>query len=297
MDHDAFVSPSESANPEDSTTKCTSHHNSPESDDFEQEMRDGVIEMSWLEDNGENEVNSGNQRGADPNSLIDMERSPSPETNALAEIIDPQLGPYEDVRIPVEAKLHDLKITQQFIDGLKNARLAESKLDDWVLQRLQKPATTSIDENFDPILRLSIDIYLAVGNASEDTYNSIRDALVRFNPVEPILSYHGVKQQIEEISGVMPIREDMCINTCIAFTGPFNKLDICPECAEPHYDAQKSTTHKKVPRRQFYTFPIGPQIQALWRSSAKSSAGCSFMRLIHRIRVAVSPLYLSHMAR
>lgn len=94
----------------------------------------------------------------------------------------------------------------------------------------------------------------------------MRDALIRYNPAEPILSYDIVKRRITEISGVAPIQEDMCINTCIAFTGPFSELDICPECAEPRYDEWKSRADKKVGRRQFYTLPIGPQLQALWRS-------------------------------
>ena len=69
----------------------------------------------------------------------------------------------------------------------------------------------------------------------------------------------------------------MCVKTCITFTGPFGKLDTCLECAEPCYDPQKSRADKKVGRRQFYTLPIGPQLQALWHSpeSAKWMCHCS----------------------
>ncbi|KAG2059589.1 hypothetical protein BDR06DRAFT_979763 [Suillus hirtellus] len=48
-----------------------------------------------------------------------------------------------------------------------------------------------------------------------------------------------------ELSGVVPLVHDMCINTCLAFTGPFIDLDQCP-------------------REKFDTYPIGPQLQALW---------------------------------
>jgi hypothetical protein len=200
-----------------------------------------------------------------------MERSQSPpiddQREASPNLGDPgpELGIYEDIGVPMEPKIHELKIAQQFIESLKNATLDNSTLDDWVCERLRNPPTSTVDDMLDPILRLSIDIYLAVGNASQETYNSVRNALMRYNPAEPLLSYDIVKRRITEISGVTAIQEDMCVNTCIAFTGPFSELDICPECAEPRYDPQKSRAHK-VGRRQFYTLPIGPQLQALWRS-------------------------------
>ncbi|KAG1846997.1 hypothetical protein DFJ58DRAFT_717251 [Suillus subalutaceus] len=57
----------------------------------------------------------------------------------------------------------------------------------------------------------------------------------------------------------------MCINTCLAFTGPFAHLDQCPRCGEDRWDMKKSTGRKKVARQRYDTFPIGPQLQALWR--------------------------------
>jgi hypothetical protein len=79
------------------------------------------------------------------------------------------------------------------------------------------------------------------------------------------------------LKSVTQIQEDMCVNTCIAFTGPFSELDTCPECMELHHDPQKSRADKKVGRCQFYTLPIGPQLQALWHSpeSAKQMHHCS----------------------
>ena len=61
----------------------------------------------------------------------------------------------------------------------------------------------------------------------------------------------------------------MCINTCVAFTGPHAGLENCPaeECSEPCYDQDKyqaSGGKNKVARRKFTMFPPGPQIQARW---------------------------------
>jgi len=61
--------------------------------------------------------------------------------------------------------------------------------------------------------------------------------------------------------------DDMCINSCAAFTGLFADLESCPRCKKPHYDPdklEKSRGEIKVPRKKFTTFPVGPQIQARW---------------------------------
>ncbi|KIL59407.1 hypothetical protein M378DRAFT_41676, partial [Amanita muscaria Koide BX008] len=57
----------------------------------------------------------------------------------------------------------------------------------------------------------------------------------------------------------------MCPKSCVAYTGPFSALEECPYCAEPRYN-QPSTSRKRTARRTFYTIPLGPQIQAMYRS-------------------------------
>jgi len=68
---------------------------------------------------------------------------------------------------------------------------------------------------------------------------------------------------------------DMCVNSCIAYTGPLEKLESCPQCYEPRYqptpecnedndDQDEEIEHVKVPHQQFSTLPLGPQLQALW---------------------------------
>ncbi|KAG2062544.1 hypothetical protein BDR04DRAFT_1040224, partial [Suillus decipiens] len=52
---------------------------------------------------------------------------------------------------------------------------------------------------------------------------------------------------------------------CLAFTGPFIDLDQCPRCGEDHWDQKRSTLQKKVAQQKFDTYPIGPQLQALWQ--------------------------------
>jgi Transposase family tnp2 len=60
---------------------------------------------------------------------------------------------------------------------------------------------------------------------------------------------------------------DMCINSCVAFTGPFNEDTSCPDCSEARYEGAVGRNQKLRPRKQSLTIPIGPQIQAQWRST------------------------------
>ncbi|KAJ7272682.1 hypothetical protein B0H12DRAFT_1200136 [Mycena haematopus] len=61
----------------------------------------------------------------------------------------------------------------------------------------------------------------------------------------------------------------MCPNSCVAYTAHWAELDECPKCGSARYDPirlQNSDGLNKVPLRQFDTIPIGPVLQALWRS-------------------------------
>ncbi|KAJ7138746.1 hypothetical protein C8R43DRAFT_821564, partial [Mycena crocata] len=61
----------------------------------------------------------------------------------------------------------------------------------------------------------------------------------------------------------------MCIESCIAYTAHFSNLEHCMKCGESRYDPvalARSGGLTKVARRKFDTIPIGPVLQALWRS-------------------------------
>ncbi|KAF9555548.1 hypothetical protein CPC08DRAFT_753019 [Agrocybe pediades] len=55
----------------------------------------------------------------------------------------------------------------------------------------------------------------------------------------------------------------------MAFSGPFAHLKACTFCQQPRYDPDilaSSQGKKKVPQKQYLTLPLGPQLQALWRT-------------------------------
>jgi hypothetical protein len=166
------------------------------------------------------------------------------------------------------AHVEDLKIALQFIKALQNATLDNDELPGDVRERLRHAIQEPLDTD-DPYLRLSIDLFLSVSNASQDTYTSVRKAITRCFPEAEILSYDQVKRKIAEISGIVPLVHDMCVNSCIGYTGPFFALEACPKCGEPRFDPIRlasSNGRDKISRQSFSTIPLGPQLQALWRT-------------------------------
>jgi len=161
------------------------------------------------------------------------------------------------------ARLEDIRDALAFITALRKASLDDSfsRLPVDALQRLRNPPH-ELPDTTDPDLILSLKFYFA--NTTIKAYNTIRDATMERHPDDDIYSHHRIKCTAAELSGVVPIVHDMCPNTCLAFTGPYADLDRCPRCGEERWDAKKSTAQKKVARQTFDTFPVGPQLQALW---------------------------------
>lgn len=162
------------------------------------------------------------------------------------------------------AQINDIKLSMQFIRALKRASLDDKMgLESETIECLQNALQLPIDI-IDPDLRLSLDLFLSVSNSSQETYTTARKAILCCHPNDEILSYDQVKCRIAEPTGVVPLSFDMCINSCMGYTGPFSNLESCPYCDEPWYNAAKSGGKKLVPHQVFHTTPIGPQLQALW---------------------------------
>ena len=164
---------------------------------------------------------------------------------------------------PPQSKIEHVKISQAFIEEIKNATLENGKLDPAATERLRNPVGEIIDLS-DPDLCFSLDLFMSCINTSEATYNSVQESIIQRFPDTEILSHHLAKKLVSDISGVVSVADDMCINSCHAFTGPFADLDACSICFEPRYTTISSGhTEKKIPQQQVCTIPLGPQIQAL----------------------------------
>ena len=107
-----------------------------------------------------------------------------------------------------------------------------------------------------------------LGNPSEATYEVNRKAFLRRLPEANIPSYYKIRRLVADLTGVESVMHHMCINSCVAYTGPFSDLEACPTCSEPRYDQfrlELSSRRDKIPRQEFHTIPIGPQLQALYQ--------------------------------
>ena len=159
------------------------------------------------------------------------------------------------------AKLESMKTAMAFIQALRTASFDDewTNLDPATLDRLRNPLSMMpININDNPSWRLGLDLYLSVTNAAQETYTSVRKAVLRRYPNDEVPSYDQMKRYVAELSGVYSIEDDMCINSCLAFTCPYKHLQTCPECNEPRFDPLN-----KKPRQQLHTIPLDPQLQVL----------------------------------
>jgi len=168
-------------------------------------------------------------------------------------------------RVLNPSRIEHLRFAQEFIHEVSHATLDNGGLDDLTIDYLRYPDETPVDIS-DPDTRLSLNVFLSCKNASEQTYTDVRDSILMRYPDSGILSYHDIKNLVAKITGVCAVYDDMCINGCHAFTGPFADLQSCHVCSEPRYDPDEFASGKKVPRQQACTIPLSPQLQALRRS-------------------------------
>ncbi|RXW16086.1 hypothetical protein EST38_g9764 [Candolleomyces aberdarensis] len=175
---------------------------------------------------------------------------------SLEDEVDP------DDTVPI-VSLDDLKLTLKFVEHVRNAELKGSGLSNDTIRRLRAPVQSLLDLEEDPDLELCINLYITLGRTSQKDFNEAMNHLsVRF-PDSKFLTYEACRKKVEELSGVVSLLHDMCINTCMAYTGPLLALNHCRHCGEPRYDSSK---RKPTPRQQFYTIPLGPQLQGLLQS-------------------------------
>jgi hypothetical protein len=186
----------------------------------------------------------------------DDELETRPDTGSIAdERARSPLPPITGMEEPFFPVMEDISISLKFIESIKSASLGDY-LDEDAVEQIRNPPEREL--NFeDPDDRHSIDVYLAVTTASDATYNAVRLATLRRYPDSGMLTYHRVKRLVVDLSGVVPIIQDMCYNSCVGYTGPFADLDCCPKCRQERYDPLHAG---KVPRKQFHTIPIGPQL-------------------------------------
>ena len=163
-----------------------------------------------------------------------------------------------DVAATIE--LPQLQIAQLYIDHLRSASLDSSGMHADDVNDLRNPGQQYTLEDPSPLLR-SVRHFINNLSASRKHYELMRTIEHLHRPEDQLLSFDQVKRRVRWLSGIVPVEHDMCINSCLAYTGPRETLDTCPRCGEPQYCL--GTTK---PQKRFTTVPIGPVIQALYSS-------------------------------
>ena len=172
------------------------------------------------------------------------------------------------------AVLPKLRETLEFVNHVRNASLEDpiAKFTPAMLERLRNPPEAPIQLN-DPGIRHSISTYLALENASQAAYERVIKSTKQNFPDAPgannCIKFQAVEKLIASYTGIEPIEHDMCIDSCIGFTGPFSELTECPRCGKTRWDEAKleaTNGRVKIPAKRFTTLPLGPQLQAMYRN-------------------------------
>ncbi|TFK79540.1 hypothetical protein K466DRAFT_505374, partial [Polyporus arcularius HHB13444] len=163
------------------------------------------------------------------------------------------------MRLP---QLPDVKLAKDFVDELAEATLERSGMSSAAIERMRNPPARP-PPPLTQMELLGVEMFLARGAASEENYADNRRAFMRVHPEDNIPTYDRTKRIMAQATGIEAIKHDMCYNTCIAYTGPFDQLTHCPICPEHKSRYVTTVQGKRVARRTFSTFPIGPQLQIL----------------------------------
>src|SRR5216684_2092102 len=167
----------------------------------------------------------------------------------------------DDVILGLGSPIDDLKKTAAFIDMLWGATLEQSNMQQDDIDCLRAAESDPHLDVTDKHFVKALHIFLSTTNALQASYNAIHSTINECYPNDPFLSFGQMKCHVEQLSSVVPISYDMCLDTCVGFTGPLAGCDHCPMCGKDRY-----RSGMREPHRQFITIPLGPVIQVLYGS-------------------------------
>ncbi len=100
--------------------------------------------------------------------------------------------------------MEDLQTALAFIEGVKHAKLDDSKLDPEVIKRLRNPIEAPLEiEDEDKLF--SMKLFSVTAGSSQATYKEVREAILDRHPEDPILSYEQAKKAVQDNSGVVHV--------------------------------------------------------------------------------------------
>ncbi|PPR07437.1 hypothetical protein CVT24_007572 [Panaeolus cyanescens] len=188
-----------------------------------------------------------------------------PHADAVAELPASEAQYSDRLDTAMTSKIPEIQDSLDFRRALEDASLDNGDLSSEQLARLRDPKPRVEFAEFDRDALLSIKFFLSTTTASDAVYDNIRRDVEETHQ-QKLLSHKQVKQEISNLTGVQPIVHDMCPKSCMAYTSPWSSLTHCRFCQTSRLDP---ATMK--PQQQFYTMPLGPQLQARWSHATNAN--------------------------
>jgi hypothetical protein len=208
-----------------------------------------------------------------------LAESPGLRTPPLQDHPQPEEDLEDEVEQP-ESVVEAIQIQQKYVECLKAALLEDSPLSDDIIDTLRNPPHTTLNDEIEntPNLALCMDLFVVLESYANQAYTNVRNVIEKHFPEHnKLFSHYQMKNRIEWLSGVVSMASDMCPNSCMAYTGPLADRITCLYCNAARYKPISETetadsdteNHPNeaghILEQQFFTVPIGPQLQALWR--------------------------------
>lgn len=96
--------------------------------------------------------------------------------------------------------------------------------------------------------------YKVEHNLTERAFNDLPIAF----PGNDIGSWKVTSGHVQRLSGFQPVRYDCCPDSCVCYTGPYEKKHECPVCGKPRYKPNSTE-----PQSYFAYLPIIPRLRAM----------------------------------
>ena len=180
-------------------------------------------------------------------SHADDDEDTHPPSPGSADHIPP--GDVGDLWMQESIYLRDLKSTVDFICGLQDITLDNPLLgmSEEAIGRLQNPPCNNPCLSVARDTRLTVKLFMDC--PSQETYKTIHVDILDHHPDNDLASYYKVKHLVSDLTGIKSIVHDMCINSCVAYTGPFSELEVCPVCSESRYDLSGTQSSSRRERK------------------------------------------------
>lgn len=231
------------------------------------ERRDSDEEMGDEMARGQMEGQQGEEGVPEP--AITHDQAQAMQALVFEDPIRELFDGYEDVSIP-PAKLDNIKIAQEYVEDIQAATLDNGGLSGAARNRLRnaEPASPLTEAE-----KFHLQFYMALSDTSERIFDDARK-VVNESCGTAIPTQFVLRSQMERVTGITAIEDDICVKGCHAFTGPrFGVLEKCAVCGEDRYDPKVlRLTGKKVARKRMTTIPLGLMVQALRRSKSGAEA-------------------------